>query len=30
LAQVQAQFSNGDSQASLEDVFIRATGGSES
>jgi ABC-2 type transport system ATP-binding protein len=30
LAQVHAQFSNGDPRASLEDVFIRATGGSES
>jgi len=30
LAQVHAQFSNGDPGASLEDVFIRATGGSES
>jgi ABC-2 type transport system ATP-binding protein len=30
LAQVHAQFSNGDPDASLEDVFIRATGGSES
>jgi ABC-2 type transport system ATP-binding protein len=30
LAHVHAQFSNGDSNASLEDVFIRATGGSES
>jgi ABC-2 type transport system ATP-binding protein len=30
LAQVQAQFSNGDSRATLEEVFIRATGGSES
>jgi ABC-2 type transport system ATP-binding protein len=27
---VHAQFSNGDPQASLEDVFMRATGGSES
>jgi ABC-2 type transport system ATP-binding protein len=30
LAQVHEQFSNGDPSASLEDVFIRATGGSES
>jgi ABC-2 type transport system ATP-binding protein len=30
LAQVQAQFSDGDARASLEEVFIRATGGSES
>jgi ABC-2 type transport system ATP-binding protein len=30
LSQVQAQFSNGDSRATLEEVFIRATGGSES
>jgi ABC-2 type transport system ATP-binding protein len=30
LAQVHAQFSNGDARASLEDIFIRATGGSES
>jgi ABC-2 type transport system ATP-binding protein len=30
LARVHAQFSNGDPNASLEDVFIRATGGSES
>jgi ABC-2 type transport system ATP-binding protein len=30
LARVHAQFSNGDPHASLEDVFIRATGGSES
>jgi ABC-2 type transport system ATP-binding protein len=30
LARVHQQFSNGDPSASLEDVFIRATGGSES
>ena len=30
MARVHAQFSNGDAGASLEDVFIRATGGSES
>ncbi|MEP7244250.1 MAG: ABC transporter ATP-binding protein [Gammaproteobacteria bacterium] len=30
LAAVHAQFSNGDPRASLEDVFIRATGGTES
>jgi len=30
MARVHAQFSNGDAAASLEDVFIRATGGSES
>jgi ABC-2 type transport system ATP-binding protein len=30
MAAVHAQFSNGDAQASLEDVFIRATGGTES
>lgn len=30
MARVHAQFSNGDPGASLEDVFIRATGGSES
>jgi ABC-2 type transport system ATP-binding protein len=30
MAAVHAQFSNGDPRASLEDVFIRATGGSES
>jgi ABC-2 type transport system ATP-binding protein len=30
LAGVQAQFSNGDPNVSLEEVFIRATGGSES
>jgi ABC-2 type transport system ATP-binding protein len=30
MAAVHAQFSNGDPQASLEDVFIRATGGPES
>jgi ABC-2 type transport system ATP-binding protein len=30
LGRVHAQFSNGDPGASLEDVFIRATGGSES
>jgi ABC-2 type transport system ATP-binding protein len=30
MAAVHAQFSNGDAGASLEDVFIRATGGSES
>ncbi len=30
MSAVHAQFSNGDPQASLEDVFIRATGGSES
>jgi ABC-2 type transport system ATP-binding protein len=30
LSAVHAQFSNGDPDASLEDVFIRATGGSES
>jgi ABC-2 type transport system ATP-binding protein len=30
MARVHAQFSNGDASASLEDVFIRATGGSES
>jgi ABC-2 type transport system ATP-binding protein len=30
MARVHAQFSNGDPNASLEDVFIRATGGSES
>jgi ABC-2 type transport system ATP-binding protein len=30
LREVHAQFSNGDPNASLEDVFIRATGGSES
>jgi len=30
MAEVHAQFSDGDTQASLEDVFIRATGGSES
>ena len=30
LAAVHARFSNGDANASLEDVFIRATGGSES
>jgi ABC-2 type transport system ATP-binding protein len=29
MARVHAQFSNGDAGASLEDVFIRATGGSE-
>jgi ABC-2 type transport system ATP-binding protein len=29
LAEVHAQFSGGDANASLEDVFIRATGGSE-
>lgn len=29
LAEVHARFSDGNSQASLEDVFIRATGGSE-
>ena len=29
LAEVAAQFSNGDARLSLEDVFIRATGGSE-
>ena len=29
LAQVSAQFSNGEANVSLEDVFIRATGGSE-
>ena len=30
MSAVHAQFSNGDAGASLEDVFIRATGGSES
>jgi ABC-2 type transport system ATP-binding protein len=30
MSEVHAQFSNGDANASLEDVFIRATGGSES
>lgn len=30
LAEVHAQFSNGEAGASLEEVFIRATGGSES
>ena len=30
MSAVHAQFSNGDPDASLEDVFIRATGGSES
>jgi ABC-2 type transport system ATP-binding protein len=30
MAEVHGQFSNGDANASLEDVFIRATGGSES
>jgi ABC-2 type transport system ATP-binding protein len=30
MAAVHAQFSNGDPQASLEDIFIRATGGTES
>jgi ABC-2 type transport system ATP-binding protein len=30
LAQVAAQFSNGEADVSLEEVFIRATGGSES
>ena len=30
MARVHAQFSNGDPEASLEDVFIRATGGTES
>ena len=30
MAAVHAQFSNGDPQASLEDVFMRATGGTES
>jgi ABC-2 type transport system ATP-binding protein len=30
MREVHAQFSNGDAGASLEDVFIRATGGSES
>jgi len=30
MARVHAQFSDGDPSASLEDVFIRATGGSES
>jgi ABC-2 type transport system ATP-binding protein len=29
LAEVHSQFSDGDANASLEDVFIRATGGSE-
>ena len=29
MAEVHAQFSDGDANASLEDVFIRATGGSE-
>jgi ABC-2 type transport system ATP-binding protein len=29
LAEVHSQFSGGDANASLEDVFIRATGGSE-
>ncbi len=29
MAQVHAQFSNGEADASLEDVFIRATGGTE-
>jgi ABC-2 type transport system ATP-binding protein len=30
MAAVHARFSNGDANASLEDVFIRATGGEES
>jgi len=29
LAEVAAQFSQGEANVSLEDVFIRATGGSE-
>jgi hypothetical protein len=29
MAEVHAQFSDGNPSASLEDVFIRATGGSE-
>jgi len=29
MAAVHARFSNGDANASLEDVFIRATGGAE-
>ena len=29
MAAVHARFSNGDANASLEDVFIRATGGGE-
>jgi hypothetical protein len=29
MAEVHAQFSNGEADASLEDVFIRATGGTE-
>jgi len=30
LAEVEAQFSNGEANVSLEEIFIRATGGSES
>ena len=30
IAQVSAQFSNGEANVSLEEIFIRATGGSES
>jgi ABC-2 type transport system ATP-binding protein len=30
LAEVSAQFSNGEPDVSLEEIFIRATGGSES
>jgi ABC-2 type transport system ATP-binding protein len=29
LAEVVARFSNGDAEVNLEEVFIRATGGSE-
>ena len=29
LAEIRARFGNGDANANLEDVFIRATGGSE-
>jgi ABC-2 type transport system ATP-binding protein len=29
LAQVSAQFANGEADVSLEEIFIRATGGSE-
>jgi hypothetical protein len=29
LAEVSAQFSNGEAGVSLEEIFIRATGGSE-